>query len=194
MRVPSIPRRLPIESLARRVSLGPLGTLDDAAFNLRVLVGVGVLGPQRPDRLARTLRELARWGASPAAGIATSAITDPDSTAVEDEAGSLKFSELHRRSNALARGLRDTGVRPGDGVAIMCRNHRGFLEATLGCSKLGADALYMNTAFAAPQLVEVVEREDPVALVYDQEFAELLSEASRDVWRFVAWTDDDEAV
>jgi fatty-acyl-CoA synthase len=192
MPVPSIPRRLPFESLARRVSLGPLGTLDDAAFNLRHLVGTGVLTPQRPDRLARTLRELARWGASPAAGIATSAITDPDSAAVEDEAGSLTFEELHRRSNALTRGLRDTGVRPGDGVAIMCRNHRGFLEATLACSKLGADALYMNTAFAGPQLAEVVEREEPVALVYDREFAELLSEAGEDVWRFVAWTDDED--
>ncbi|HEX2436471.1 MAG TPA: AMP-binding protein, partial [Solirubrobacterales bacterium] len=80
---------------------------------------------------------------------------------------------------------------PGDAVAIMCRNHRGFIDATLACSKLGADGLYMNTAFAGPQLTEVVEREEPVALVYDQEFAELLSEAGRDVWRFVAWTDDD---
>ncbi|HEX2435052.1 MAG TPA: AMP-binding protein, partial [Solirubrobacterales bacterium] len=141
--MPSIARRLPFGSLARRVSLGPLGTLDDAAFNLRVLVGAGVLGPQRPDHLARTLRELARWGASPAAGIATSAITDPDSAAVEDEAGSLTFSELHRRSNALTRGLRGAGVRPGDAVAIMCRNHRGFIDATLACSKLGADGLYM---------------------------------------------------
>src|SRR5919106_4695006 len=101
MRVLSIARRLPLESLARRVSLGPLGTLDDAPFNLRVLVGAGVLSPQRPDRLARTLRELARWGASPAAGIATSAITDPHADAVEDEAGSVTFEDLHSRSNAL---------------------------------------------------------------------------------------------
>ncbi len=37
----------------------------------------------------------------------------------------------------------------GDGVGIMCRNHRGFIEATVAVSKLGADALYLNTAFAA---------------------------------------------
>src|SRR5918994_210888 len=168
MPVPSIPRRLPFESLARRVSLGPLGTLDDAAFNLRHLVGTGVLTPQRPDRLARTLRELARWGASPAAGIATSAITDPDSAAVEDEAGSLTFEELHRRSNALTRGLRDTGVRPGDGVAIMCRNHRGFLEATLACSKLGADE-----DVADPTLDELIASHD------DSTLTEVPEESSR---------------
>jgi acyl-CoA synthetase (AMP-forming)/AMP-acid ligase II len=183
---------LPIESLARRVSLGPLGRLDDAAFNIRVLTEAGVLGPTRPDKLARTMRELLRWGASPASGIAGAAILHPDEPAVEDEAGSLTFSELHRRSNALARGLAAAGVREGDGVAIMCRNHRGFIEATLACSKLGAHGLYMNTAFAGPQLTEVVEREEPVALIFDQEFTELLADAGRDVWRFVAWADDDE--
>ena len=39
---------------------------------------------------------------------------------------------------------------------VMCRNHRGFIEATIALSKLGADALYLNTAFAGPQLAEVV--------------------------------------
>ena len=36
-------------------------------------------------------------------------------------------------------------------------------------------------------------REEPVALIYDREFAELLSEAGRDLWRFVAWTDGEDA-
>ena len=52
----------------------------------------------------------------------------------------------------------------------MCRNHRGFVEATLACAKLGASALYLNTVFAGPQLAEVMEREAPKALVYDEEF------------------------
>ena len=138
---------------------------------------------------------LHRWGASPAAGITTSAINEPDETMLLDEGGSLTFAEVHRRSNALARGLSARGVREGDGVAIMCRNHHGFVEATLAISKLGASGLYMNTAFAAPQLAEVVERERPVALIYDEEFAGLLAEA-RDAGqeiglkRFVAWPED----
>jgi len=189
----SIAARLPIESVTRRINLGPLGSLEDAPFNIRALAEAGVIRPVRPDKLARGVREIVRWGASPAAGTATAAIAHPTEPAVEDEAGSLTFSELHRRSNSLARGLRMAGVRPGDGVAIMCRNHRGFIEATLACSKLGTDGLYMNTSFAGPQLAEVVEREEPVALIYDREFAELLSEAGRDLWRFVAWTDGEDA-
>ena len=78
-----------------------------------------------------------------------------------DELGALSFAEVHGRSNALARALGDEGVGEGDGVAIMCRNHRGFVEATLAISKLGANGLYMNTAFSGPQLADVIEREGP---------------------------------
>ncbi len=104
---------------------------------------------------------------------------------------------MHRRSNALARALAAQGVGQGDGVAVMCRNHHGFVEATLAISKLGANGLYMNTAFAAPQLADVVEREQPVALIYDQEFAALLAQAREagteiGLKRFVAWCEGDE--
>ena len=76
-------------------------------------------------------------------------------------------------------------------MAVMCRNHRGFVEATAAISKLGADALYLNTAFAAPQLTEVVGREKPKAIVYDEEFGELLSDAAKRRKRFVAWHDSE---
>jgi fatty-acyl-CoA synthase len=183
----------PMSSLGRRVKLGKLGPLSEAPFNVRTLVRAGVIHPVRPDKLALIVRALSRWGASPAAGIAGAAISHPDEVMVEDEAGSLTFAEVHRRSNALARGLAAEGVREGDGVAIMCRNHRGFVDATLAVSKLGANGLYMNTAFAAPQLAGVVEREEPVALIYDGEFAALLeqaTEAGKEIGlrRFVSWT------
>jgi acyl-CoA synthetase (AMP-forming)/AMP-acid ligase II len=188
--VDSITRRLPtdrVESLARRVTVGPLGPLADVPFTVKSLTEAGVIHPVRPDKLVGAVRELRRWGASPAAGIAGAAITRPDDIMVEDEAGSLTFRRVHRRSNALARGLAGEGVRAGDGVAVMCRNHRGFIDATLAISKLGATGLYMNTAFSGPQLAGVVERERPVAMIYDEEFAELLAEAGRDLRRFIAW-------
>jgi acyl-CoA synthetase (AMP-forming)/AMP-acid ligase II len=133
---------------------------------------------------------LARWGPTPAAGFTSSTIHRQDDPAIIDELGTLSFEQVHRRSNALARALGSNGIRAGDGVAIMCRDHRWFVEATIACSKLGATALYLNTSFAAPQLAEVVEREGPVALIYDQEFSGLLDDAGRGRLRFVAWHDD----
>jgi fatty-acyl-CoA synthase len=72
----------------------------------------------------------------------------------------------------------------------MCRNHRGFVDATVACSKLGANALYLNTAFAGPQITDVVDREKPVALVYDSEFEELTHDAGKRRKRFIGWHDD----
>jgi acyl-CoA synthetase (AMP-forming)/AMP-acid ligase II len=164
--------------------------LGDAAFELRVFSEVGLIRPMRPDKLARVAERYIRWGAAPALGSAANAITHPDRTAIIDEAGALTWMETHRRSNALARALRDEGIGLGDGVAIMCRNHRYFIEATMACSKLGAVALYLNTSFAGPQLADVMERERPGAMIYDQEFTELLSDVKGGMRRYVAWEDE----
>ena len=151
--------------------MGPLGPITDVPFNLKTLRGAGVIRPIRPDKLARTVRELIRYGPSPAAGIAGAAINHPDEVAFIDEAGELTFRDLHLRSNALANGLADEGIGVGDGIAIMARNHRNFIDVTLAAAKLGAHALYLNTMFSGPQLEGVMDREEPVALVYDEEFA-----------------------
>jgi fatty-acyl-CoA synthase len=162
---------------------------SDLAFEAKVLHEAGVLGLSRPDRAARTASTLVRWGASPATGIATAAIKHPDTTAIVDERGSLTFEEVHRRTNALAHALERMGIGFGDGVGIMCRNHRGFIEVTLAAAKLGASALYLNTMFAGPQLVEVTRREGPKVLVYDEEFAGLLDGVDESVKRVIGWTD-----
>jgi acyl-CoA synthetase (AMP-forming)/AMP-acid ligase II len=145
--------------------------------------------PERPDRSARVLRTLRRWGSSSAAGYTISAIRCPERLAIVDERGTLTFAEVEARTNALARALRAAGVGEQDGVALMCRNHRGYIEANVACAKLGASLLYLNTAFASPQIADVLRREGPVALIYDAEFAELVLEGAREMPRFVSWWD-----
>jgi fatty-acyl-CoA synthase len=167
------------------------GSLADHAFQLRVLREAGIVAPMRPDKALRAGATLLRWGASPATGIATAAISHPRETALVDERGSLTFERLHLRSNALANSLAQMGVGHGDGIGIMCRNHRGFVEATLAAAKLGASALYLNTAFAGPQLAEVMRRERPRALVYDEEFTGLLSEVDGALLRVVGWSESE---
>jgi acyl-CoA synthetase (AMP-forming)/AMP-acid ligase II len=155
----------------------------------KTLLGTGMIAPARPDKALRALRALRRWGPTPAAAYTGSAVRYPDRTALVDERGTLTFAEVDRRTNALARGLREAGISEQDGVAIMCRNHRGFVEATVACSKLGASALYLNTAFAGPQITDVIAREGPVAVIYDEEFAELVREGAAGRRRFIAWHD-----
>src|SRR5271155_5840295 len=155
----------------------------------RTLLGTGMFEPVRPDKLVRSLAALRRWGPTPAAAYTGSAIRYPDRQAIVDERGTLTFSEVDRRTNALARSLRAHGVGEQHAVAIMCRNHRGFIEATVACSKLGASALYLNTAFAGPQITDVLAREDAAAVIYDDEFAALVSAGAAGRLRFVAWSE-----
>ncbi len=164
-----------------------LGALQTKAFTFRTLVKAGVIKPTRPDRLVKTGIALARWGPTPAAGYCASAIRYGDEVGLIDEQGTLTFEEMHSRSNALAREWQKDGIGQGDGVAILCRNHRGFIDATIACSKLGANALYLNTQFAAPQITDVCAREKPKAVVFDEEFAELVAEAAKDRLRYVGW-------
>jgi fatty-acyl-CoA synthase len=163
------------------------GSISDSLFEAKVLREAGILAPMRPDRALKIGGTFLRWGASPATGVTTAAIHHPHELAVVDERGALSWERLHRRSNALAHALGEMGIGPGDGVGVMCRNHRGFVEATLASAKLGASALYLNTMFAGPQLTEVTKREGPKALVYDEEFTDLLSDVDPSIQRIAGW-------
>ncbi|TML26189.1 MAG: acyl-CoA synthetase, partial [Actinobacteria bacterium] len=157
----------------------------------KTLVDAGIIRPVRPDKLLRIGMALYRFGPTPAAGYSSAAIRNPHDVAIVDELGTVTFEEVHLRTNALAHALSDAGIGEGDGVAIMCRNHRGFVDVTVACSKLGAHALYLNTAFAGPQIEDVVQREGPRAIVFDEEFRGLIGKAGVRRKRFVAWHDEE---
>jgi fatty-acyl-CoA synthase len=156
----------------------------------KVLTESGIIRPYSPKVLAGLLKTVTTWGTGPAGGFASLAVRAPHQVGMIDELGSLTFGEMHQRSNALARALRAQGVNEGDSVAVMCRNHRGFIDASIAVAKLGADLLYLNTAFAGPQLVDVLEREKPVVVIHDEEFTEMLGDAAEH--RVVAWVDSED--
>jgi acyl-CoA synthetase (AMP-forming)/AMP-acid ligase II/uncharacterized membrane protein len=161
------------------------------AWNLAILARSGMLAPMRPDKVARIAWVGARWRGSPATEILVGAIRHPDRTLLVDELGPVTYREMDEASNALARSLQDDGIKAGDHVAIMCRDHRGFVTGVFAAAKLGADVLLLNTSFSAPQLTEVCEREQVAAILYDQEFAELTAEAARQRRRILVWHDGD---
>jgi len=160
---------------------------------VRTLLGTGIVRPERPDKAVRSIAALRRWGPSSPVAYLGGAIRSPDRPAIIDDRGALTFAEVHRRTNALAHELRRAGIAEDDSIAIMCRNHRGFIEATVACAKLGAGALYLNTAFAGPQIADVLRREDPAAVIYDEEFAELVGAGATGRKRFIAWSESSSA-
>ncbi|HET6548270.1 MAG TPA: acyl-CoA synthetase [Solirubrobacter sp.] len=172
---------------------GQLATeVQTKLHTLVTLTRAGIVHPERPDRLWHTARALLRYGTTPAAGYTAAARSFAHEPAIIDELGTLTFRDVDERTNALANALVADGIGEGDGVAIMCRNHRGWIDAVVACSKLGAHALFLNTAFSGPQLTDVAKREKPRAVIYDFEFAEVLSDASKRRKRYVAWHDPDD--
>ncbi|MEO9327837.1 AMP-binding protein [Gordonia aurantiaca] len=160
---------------------------------VRTLVRSGFLGSLRLDRYIRMGLNLRRHGgASPVSGIGLAAARSPKGLALIDEAGQLTWGELDARCDALAVGLRDLpGGRPAT-VAILCRNHRGLIEALAATSRLGADAVLLNTGFAGPQLADVLEREGADILIADDEFDAVIAPAGERLPRLRrvhAWTD-----
>ncbi|HYU16389.1 MAG TPA: AMP-binding protein [Solirubrobacterales bacterium] len=174
---------------------GAASTLRDAAAaaglaprTLGTLRRRGVLAPTRPDRLVRALAAPLRLGTGPATLCSATAARWPSRSALIDESGALTYREIDRRGGALAAALRDeVGIEPGDGVAIMCRNHRGFVEALLAGSRLGADLLLLNTDFPAPQLAQVLESASPRVAILDQEFEQTFGEAGFAGETVAAW-------
>ncbi|TDW92041.1 AMP-binding protein [Kribbella sp. VKM Ac-2566] len=135
------------------------------------LIKSGVWRSAGPAQLVRIERALRTWGQSMAALGVIAAIRYPERPAVISGDDVMTYAELDRRCERIAAGMQaQYGIVAGSKVAVLCRNHRGFLEATLAASRIGADVLFVNTEFAPPQLQAVLERHRPDLLVHDEEF------------------------
>lgn len=187
--------RSPLPPLRRSVVLRSTAStavtrIQEALHSIRILYRAGLVPFPRIDQGIRSLRLVRKIG--PIAGaVRMSARRDPRKIGLVDERGSLTFLQLERRSNALARAWAERGLGENSVIGVLCRDHRGLVEAMLASGKLGARLVLMNTGFAKPQFVDVVEREKVSALVYDEEFTDLLSAVDIEIPRYLAWVDDE---
>jgi acyl-CoA synthetase (AMP-forming)/AMP-acid ligase II len=78
------------------------------------------------------------------------AFVDPDGSA-------LTYADLHRRSDAVAVGLRAEGIGPGDVVLLRLPSDSGYVVAYAAIAKLGAVAAGVNPRLAPPEQDAVAE-------------------------------------
>jgi fatty-acyl-CoA synthase len=173
----------PLHDLTKLLTRLPLEA--QALINI---AGSGLITPESPHRLLQMAQAFEHYGAYGAA-LSVAALRDGDRPGVVDDLGVLTFAELDHRSNALANGLRDIGIHSGDGVGILCRNHRGILDAIFASAKAGARAVMLNTDFAGPQAKAACDREGVNLLIYDQEFEQVSADVEASLGRLIAWAD-----
>jgi acyl-CoA synthetase (AMP-forming)/AMP-acid ligase II/uncharacterized protein YndB with AHSA1/START domain len=168
--------------------------LDPGSTSLGVastLIRAGVVKAGRPDRVARQLSALGRWGATVPGGYQAAAARGEDVPALQDERGIRSYGTAVARGKRLASGLAANGVTAGQPVALMCRNHAAMAESIIACGLIGADAVLLNTGLSASSVGEVIGKHRPVAVLADDEFATAIRDVPGDFLRISTWADSE---
>lgn len=82
----------------------------------------------------------------------------------------LSFKEFDVSVSALAGGLRQQGVGPGDRVLVMMRNSVEMVHTWIATNRLGATWVPVNVELKSVTLQHVVQAADPKLAIVDAEF------------------------
>ena len=174
---------LPAQALGKVQQLAERGSAE--LHYLQKMIASGAFGLEPPQNLAALVADIRRWGEVGTIP-ALNARKTPHRTAIIDDEGSMTFAELNDATNAVANGLLAMGVRGGDGVAILARNHRWFLIANYACGRVGARTILLNTEFSGPQIRDVSAREGAKVIIYDDEYTDAVKLAETPIGKLRA--------
>lgn len=165
---------LPFQVVAKAQQLADRGSAE--LHYAHKMFEAGAFKIEPPQNVIAMVADIRRWGEF---GMipALNARRTPNRAAVIDDDGEMTFAELDEASHAVANGLLAMGVKGGDGVALLIRNHRWFLVALYGAARTGARLILLNSEFSGPQIKEVSEREGAKVIIYDDEYTEAVSKA-----------------
>jgi non-ribosomal peptide synthetase component F len=91
----------------------------------------------------------------------------PDRLAVLDDARSLSYGELDRRTDTIAAGLQAAGVRLEDLVAVFLSRTVDIVAGLLAVHRLGAAYVPLDPEYPAERLDLMVADSAPRALLAD---------------------------
>lgn len=151
----------------------------------RKMFEAGALRLEPPQHMLALVADIRTWGEI---GMipALNARRHPNRVAVIDDEGEFTFGELDAAAHALANELLARGVRGGDGVGILARNHRWFLVSLYGAARVGARIIMLNTEFSGPQIKEVAAREGARVIIYDDEYTAAVAQAETELGKLRA--------
>ncbi|WP_373696083.1 acyl--CoA ligase family protein [Actinomycetospora aurantiaca] len=91
----------------------------------------------------------------------------PDKTAIVHGASRWTYAEFARDAQRLARGLRASGVGPGDRVACLLPNVPAMLHAHFGVPLAGAVLVAVNTRLSAEEVRYILDHSGATVLIVD---------------------------
>src|SRR5262245_51370533 len=111
--------------------------------------------------------------------LAHHAIRAPDKAITVFQGETTTYGEMAARAAALAGGLGERGVGPGQVVALLSYNCPEFLETIFAANYLGAIAMPINWRLAAPEVRYILEHSEARALVCDETLVDLANDATK---------------
>ncbi|TDP37919.1 AMP-binding protein [Nocardia ignorata] len=154
----------------------------------RSIAATGLMRPE-PVSILKQLRSLSKWGFNLAGGYAAGAAHSPDRVAVLDRFGTRTYREIDTRSDALAGAMYELGMRAGDAIGLLARNHAGMVETMVAAGKLGVDVALLNAGLSGRRIEEIVQRHRLSAVFVDGELETLIRYLHSEIPRFTTDAD-----
>ena len=106
------------------------------------------------------------------------AARQPDKPAVVAKDRTVSFGELDLAAARIAAGLRETGVGPGDRVALVLPNVAEMAEAIYGVVRARAAFVPLNPTIKEPKLAQLLVHVGAAAVICDSERAPMVEAAA----------------
>jgi acyl-CoA synthetase (AMP-forming)/AMP-acid ligase II len=100
----------------------------------------------------------------------------PDRVAVHFRGKNLSFADIDRRSNQVAEGLREAGVRRGSRVGILAKNTPTFYEVAFGAAKAAVALVPINYRLAPAEMAFILQDASVEVLFVASDFAEVIGQ------------------
>ncbi|HEY6870039.1 MAG TPA: long-chain-fatty-acid--CoA ligase [Novosphingobium sp.] len=97
-----------------------------------------------------------------------------DRPAVVCEGQTISFGQLLERARLLASACWQVGVRRGDRVALLAMNRAEYVDFYSACELTGYIAVPVNFRLAAAEVRWILNDVEPVVLLFEAQYAELL--------------------
>ncbi len=87
----------------------------------------------------------------------------------------LSYGELNARTNRLANGLLDLGVKVGDRVAVLGRNSNTYVAIYFALAKIGAIMVPVNFWYRGQEILYTLRQSGSSGLIMDGRFEEVVA-------------------
>ncbi len=88
----------------------------------------------------------------------------------------ITWGEMDERTNRLARAMIAAGLKPGDRVAFLSRNHPGYLEGFVACFKARLVHVNINYRYRPDEIAYIFKDCDVRGVLFQNEFAPVVAQ------------------